>query len=581
MKTNRSFMKTFFPHLLFTCIIIFSSCSQQPAEQPTSQSDAWDTLVQEYISSYFEHNPHKAVNAGKHEFDGQISDFSAEGIEAQLQMLKSFLQKTESFDTTGLSSEKLLEREYLMAEIEENIFWIEEARWPYKNPSYYRGPLSPAVYISREYAPLEDRLDALTIFLNNLPTAIKQVRTNLSEGPLPATYVQLGLGFFGGLASYFENDVPPIFAEVENDSLQQAFSEANARAIQAASEVAAWLAEVETTDEFAMGAGLFQQMLQKTERIEMPLEELKAMGEKDLERNLAALKSACEELAPGQSVADCIAQVQGNKPPEGPVDGAKRQMTGLRQFLAEKDIVTIPGTEECEVDEAPPYRRSNAAYISIPGPYEEGLSSTYYIAPPDESWSEEEQLQYIPGEAPLMYITIHEVWPGHFLQFLHSNRSGSEFGQLFVGYAFAEGWAHYTEEMMRNVGWKEGDPEMHIGQLLNALLRNVRYLSAIGLHTEGMTVEESEQMFIESAFQDPGNARQQAARGTYDPGYLNYTLGKLMIMQLREDWLTANPDADWKAFHDQFLSYGGPPVPLIRAEMLKGENATKGEGAPI
>jgi uncharacterized protein (DUF885 family) len=281
-------------------------------------------------------------------------------------------------------------------------------------------------------------------------------------------------------------------------------------------------------------------------------------------------------LAPGQTIAECIAQVQGNKPPEGPVAGAQRQMSGLRQFLIDKDVVSIPGTEECKVDEAPPYQRANTAYINIPGPYEEGLSSTYYIAPPDTSWSEEEQKQYIPGEAPLMYITIHEVWPGHFLQFLHSNRSGSKFGQLFVGYAFAEGWAHYTEEMMYEAGWEEGNPEMHIGQLINALLRNVRYLSAIGLHTGTMTVEQSETMFKEYAYQDPGNARQQAARGTYDPGYLNYTLGKLMIMELREDWLTAHPDADKKAFHDEFLSYGGPPIPLIREAMLDN-TASSGE----
>jgi len=168
-----------------------------------------------------------------------------------------------------------------------------------------------------------------------------------------------------------------------------------------------------------------------------------------------------------------------------------------------------------------------------------------------------------------IYISVHEVWPGHFLERLHTNRSASKIGGILGTQAFSEGWAHYTEEMMYEAGLGEGDPELHIGQLLNALLRNVRYMSAIGLHCEGMTVEESEKMFSEYAFQDPGNARQQAARGTYDPGYLNYTLGKLMIMKLREDWTASREGKQsWKAFHDKFLTYGRPPIPLIRRDML-------------
>jgi uncharacterized protein (DUF885 family) len=168
------------------------------------------------------------------------------------------------------------------------------------------------------------------------------------------------------------------------------------------------------------------------------------------------------------------------------------------------------------------------------------------------------------------------VWPGHFLQFLHANRAKWKFGQLYVGYAFAEGWAHYCEEMMFDAGLEGAAPEVHIGQLSEALLRDVRFLSAIGLHTGGMTVAQSERMFKDKAFQDPGNARQQAARGTYDPAYLNYTLGKLMIMQLREDWTkTHGGRAGWKAFHDQFLGFGGPPIPLVRAQMLGGKPEAK------
>jgi hypothetical protein len=281
------------------------------------------------------------------------------------------------------------------------------------------------------------------------------------------------------------------------------------------------------------------------------------------------INAACAEFAPGASTQDCVLQVQGRKPPEGAVGGARRQLPGLRKFLEDNDIVSIPGTEDALVDEAPPHRRFNAAYIDIPGPFESGLPSVYYIAPPNPEWSEEDQAAYIPGETDLLAISVHEVWPGHFLQFLHANRAANNIGQHFGTYTFTEGWAHYTEQMMVDAGLGDGDPEVRIGQLLNALLRNVRYISAIGLHAEGMSVEESQKLFEEKAFQDFGNAVQQANRGTFDPGYLNYTLGKLMINKLRADWTTGRGGREaWGEFHDQFLSFGSPPIPLIREQML-------------
>ncbi len=171
----------------------------------------------------------------------------------------------------------------------------------------------------------------------------------------------------------------------------------------------------------------------------------------------------------------------------------------------------------------------------------------------------------------LLFTTVHEVMPGHFLQFLHANRSPSIFGRVFVGYAFAEGWAHYAEEMMWEAGYGDGDAETHVGQLSEALLRDCRFLSALRLHTGRMTQAQSEQMFKDQCYQVEGEAKQQAARGTYDPAYINYTLGKLMIRKLRADWTASRGGrAAWKPFHDQFLSYGGPPIPLVRAAMMGG-----------
>jgi uncharacterized protein (DUF885 family) len=307
-----------------------------------------------------------------------------------------------------------------------------------------------------------------------------------------------------------------------------------------------------------------------TENVTTPLAKLESVGAADLERNLAALRAACAQYLPNAPIEKCVEKQSANKPEGGAVVGARNQLAQLRQFVVDRDIVSIPGTETALVEQAPAFKSQNFAYINIPGPYEKNLPSVYYIAPPDPKWSKAEQDAYVPGKADLLFTSIHEVWPGHFLQFLHSNRSPWRFGQLFVGYAFAEGWAHYTEEMMIEEGIAKDAPELRVGQLLNALLRNVRYMCAIGLHTQGMSVAQCEQMFKEKAYQDAGNARQQAARGTYDPAYLNYTLGKLMIMKLRADWLAANPGGTRKQFHDQLLSLGGPPIPLARTQLIKG-----------
>ena len=566
------------------------SCSQTPGEQQpvarvsekaeaaaatpfaAPRSAVWDAFVTEFIESYFQAHPPYAVMAGRHEFDGQLPDWSASGIAKEIARLHMMRARAAAY--VGLNAQQEFEREYLISRIDRDLFWTEEAKWPFRCPTFYfdwmLDSLDPNVYVSRPYAPLTERLQAYTRYARSVPRAAAQIRANLRT-PMPRTYVQRGVAAFSGLASYFENDVPLAFQDVKDEALLEAFKTANAVAVQAMADLGNWLKghEAAATESFALGADLFAKMVRQTEGVDISLEKLEEVGRVDLERNLDALESACASFAPGLSVRDCIDKAAARKPEGGAVAGARRQLSGLREFLVRKDLVSIPGTEVALVEEAPPYNRWNFAYIDIPGPFEEGMPSVYYIAPPDPSWPAEEQAAYVPGEKDLLFTSAHEVWPGHFLNFLHANRSDFLFGRVFVGYAFAEGWAHYTEEMMWEAGLGDGDPETHIGQLLNALLRNVRFVSAIGLHAKGMSVEESERLFREKGYQDPGNARQQAARGTYDPAYLNYTLGKLIFRKLRADWTASRGGrAAWKKFHDAVLSYGGPPVPLVRRQML-------------
>ena len=542
-----------------------------PANSP------WQQAVDAFIVGWFERNPAQAAIAGKHEFDGRLPDWSPEGIKSNIAWLHGERDRMVGFSDDQLDSVQRFQRDYALAVIDGQLFWLEESGFPNSNPAFYAGDLSPSMYLTRPYAPLPTRMAAFIKYQEALPKAIAQIKGNLRER-LPSTYIDLGVNTFGGYASFFRDDVPDIFAEVDDAPLQERLRASNAAAIAATQEMADWLRakKPQATEDFALGEERFARMLQATERVDLPLAELKAAGEADIARNLASLAAACADYAPGESLPECVRQAQEDKPQGGPVEAARAQLAELRNFVKQQNLVSIPGPEQAQVAEAPPFNRWNFAYIEIPGPYEVNLPSVYYIAPPDPTWSPAVQAAYVPDRATLLFVSAHEVWPGHFLQFLHSNRAEWRFGQLFVGYAFAEGWAHYAEEMMWDAGLGDGLPAMRIGQLANALLRDARYLSAIGLHTGGMTVDESVALFRDKALQPEGTARQQAARGTFDPAYLNYTLGKLMIMRLRDDWLASHGGkAALRGFHDQFLSYGGPPIPLVRAQMLSGPTEAK------
>lgn len=536
----------------------------------------WDHFVRSFLDGYFERHPTFGASAGRHEFDGRLPDWSPEGLAAEAAWLRAEWARAEEFDPATLDERRAFEREMVKVVVDSDLFWLEAAEWPRRNPMYYAGPIDPSLYLTRDYAPLPQRMRAFVSYARALPQAAAQVRANLAT-PMPRSHAELGEMTFGGLAGYLETDVPPLFASVEDPALQEDLRAAIAPAAQALRELSAWFHEQippAGTDagEFRLGAELFSRMLRETERVDLPLDELEAAGRRELERNLAAFRDACAAFAPGLSTEEVLARVNARKPAGGPVEAARRQLAGLRRFVEDHGLVSIPGEEEARIAEAPPYQRWNSAFIDIPGPYDRHLPSIYYISPPDPAWTPAEQEQYLPNEADLLFVTLHEVWPGHFLQFLHSNRAESEPGRLFVTYGFAEGWAHYAEEMMWEAGFGDGDPYLHIGQLQNALLRNVRYLVALGLHTGTMTLEEAEKMFREQGLQDPANARQQANRGAFDPGFLNYTLGKLMVRKLRADWTEARGGrAAWREFHDRFLSYGGPPVPLVRGAMVGGE----------
>jgi uncharacterized protein (DUF885 family) len=585
--------------ILLVALISMTGCNQGSSSGPVKRAPSqasleWMKLTNGFLEDWFRAQPFFAARAGKHDFDGQLPDLSSHGIKREIARLHDAREHLSAVDPATLQPNERFDRECLLSVVDRNLFWLEKTRYPFSNPYWYLGNLDPNMYLTRNYAPLEARMKAYIKYARGIPKMASNIQENL-KGPLPKTYLELGIAEFGGFADFYKKDVAPVFASVTDPDLQKQLNDANAQAAQAMSNLKDYLISLRktATDKFPLGKDLFAQMLKDTEGVDLTVEQIEAAGRADLNRNTEALKAECAAYFPKGTLGACIAKMTAKKPQGGVVDVARKQLESLREFVANNHVVSVPNDDQASVAEAPPYNRANAAFIKVPGPYEHGVGATYYIAPPDPKWTKAEQAAYIPGEAQLLFTSVHEVWPGHFLQFLHSNANPDKLEALWVGYAFAEGWAHYSEQMMIEEGLGKGDPETHIGQLTNALLRDVRLLSAIGLHTEGMTVAQSEKMFQEQAYEDPGNARQQAARGTYDPAYLNYTLGKLMILKLRTDWIakaragsgaaaaapagnSASPADDralWRDFHDKFLSFGGPPIPLLRKEMLGEEGS--------
>ena len=442
-------------------IALLAACHSQ---QSGLSAREWDTFVSGFIETYFEANPLFAVYQGRHEFDGRFPDWSDRGLQKWAQRLHGLRDSAAAFAIDSADAPRTLERAYLLAVAEGDLFWLERADWPHRSASWYGDQLDPNVYLARNYAPLPVRMRAYTRWARALPRALTQMRANL-QTPMPRAYADIGRGQIGGLVSYLQQDVPLAFDSVTDTVTRRDFASANAAAILALQEAETWLAAEQKrgTSAFALGPELFRDMLRSTEMVEVSLDSLEAKGRADLESNLGALRSACRVFAPGAKLPQCVLRMNAHKPPNGAVAEARAQLDTLEAFVRAGDIVSVPGRERALVRESPPYQRFNSAYIDIPGPYEKNIPSIYYIAPPDTTWSAAEQAAYIPGVADLLFTSVHEVWPGHFLNFLHSNRAASKFGQVFVGYAFAEGWAHYTEYMMLEAGLGEGDPEVQIG----------------------------------------------------------------------------------------------------------------------
>ncbi|HTR54413.1 MAG TPA: DUF885 domain-containing protein [Kofleriaceae bacterium] len=520
-------------------------------------------------------NPAMGVAKGLHELDGRLPDRSPAALAAEVDSLRRDRAALEAFDPRVLSPVERDERALLLQEVRGLLFARVDLDVFHTNPMSYSSAIDLHDYIVRDYAPLTQRAAAVIALCHGLPGYLAQARANLAR-PMPRTWVDTALLQTRGYAELVAHDIPFAFPSdvplANAADLERGLATCKA----ALAQHADWLVHEQgrATDAFALGTDRFLRMLAEDEGIALDLPRLQQAADADLARNTAAIEAAGKSIDPARPLADVVHEIDDDKPAADRVLAeATAQAAQLRTFLVAHHIVSLPYDDVAEVKTSPPFQRWNAAFLNAPGVFEtKQLPSFFYISPPDPSWSPADQRAYIPSRSDLLFVTVHEVYPGHFVHHLHIKHSPSRILKTFCMYTTSEGWAHYAEEMMWDQGAAGDSPRAHVGQLEEALLRDVRFEVAIGEHTGGMTVAQAEKLFRERGFQDPGNAHQQAVRGTFDPMFLAYTVGKLAIRKLRDDWMAAHPGASLQDFHDAFLSHACAPLPAIR-EALLGDSA--------
>ena len=532
-------------------------------------------LLEEYTDAYLAFYPTYASGMGLHQYDGQISDLSPSAITARVQALEEYESRLAALDRSRLSPQEELDLALVERSLRSEMFEWTELRDHERNPIVYNYLLDVTNYIKRNYAPLPERVRALTAHLEGIPELLRQARANLSGQRIPKPFVETGLDVYRGYVSFYEDALPATLADLRDRPLYDAFLRANQAAVTAVRDFLQWLEEdaaPKATDDFAIGERLYRRMLATGELLDLPLDKLLEIGEEELRRNMEALKKVVREIDPGKSPAAVIRQMSQQHPTEQTlIEDTRRMLDDLRSFLVERNIVTIPTEVRPLVEETPPFARWAFAMMDTAGPFEEvATESFYYVTPPEPTWSPEQKEEWLTkfDYYTLKNVSIHEAYPGHYVHFLHVKAAPSRPARIFTSYSFVEGWAHYTEEMMVEQGI-DPSPQFRLAQILDALVRNVRYLAAIRMHTGEITVDQATRMFREHAFMEELPARKEAVRGTFDPGYLNYTLGKLMVRKLRADY-QAEQGASFslRKFHDTLLALGAPPFPLARKALL-------------
>ena len=552
-------------------------------------------LADDYIDHYyFPTNPSAATEAGVHRYDGQLEDYSRAAVGRQIRQLQAYEQRLAAVDPASLSERVAGDRELLLSSVRSELLTLRTIRPWQNNPDTYPSGIAASAFVimERSYAPPAQRLRALIERERLMPAALEQARANVRNPP--EIYTRIALEQLPGTIGYFQTDLPSAFADATDPALQARFHAVNGAVIAALKRYQAWLQSQllpRSHGDFRLGADTYSAKLLYDEMVDTPLDRLLEIGHADLERNQQAFERVAHELEPGKTTAEVLAELADDHPAPGQLlDTFRATFDGLIAFIHEHHIITVPTDTRPTLEETPPFMRATTfASMDTPGPFESvGQEAYFNVTLPDPSWDRQRVDGFMAQFAyPLISnVAVHEAYPGHYVQFVWMHQLDDRVRKLFGASSNAEGWAHYCEQMMLDEGFGQAGPDadpatqrrarlLRLGQLQDALLRDARFIVGISMHTGRMTPAQAIDFFVEQGYQSREVGETETKRGTADPTYLYYTLGKLQILKLRADVAARQGAAfDLQHFHDDFMRQGWPPIKLVRRALLQDDSPT-------
>lgn len=564
------------------------------ASAPVSAADAAVLkLADEYFDTfYFPTNPTAATALGIHRYDARLEDYSKAAVDAQVAALHGWLKRFQALPATGLSERVRGDRELMIASIQGALLSLETIRQWQKNPDVYPSGITGSAYsiMQRDFAPAAERLKLLIARERAMPAALAAGRANLVNPP--KIYTEIAIEQIAGAISFFRNDLPLAFKDVSDAALKAQFAASNGTVIKALEDYQAWMKKdllPRSAGEFRIGADNFRDKLRYDEMVDTPLDELLKIGMADLRRNQAEFAKVAKQVEPTKTPEQVLAQLALDHPPPAEMLAAFRQtFDGLTQFIKDRKIITLPSDVRPILRETPPFQRATTfASMDTPGPFEPKAQEAYFnVTLPEPTWSKERIAGFMAqfNYPVISNVAVHEAYPGHYIQFIWMHRVDDRIRKMVGAASNAEGWAHYCEQMMLDEGF--GQPGhggkdaraaamLKLGQLQDALLRNARYVVGLRMHTQGMSIDDAIQFFVKEGYQSKEVGETETKRGTADPTYLYYTLGKLQILKLRADLQAKQGKAfSLQDFHDRFMQQGFPPIRIVRRALLGDESPT-------
>ncbi len=540
-----------------------------------SAASHFDSLVDRYFDESFALQPSQATAAGfHHPYDAQLEDYSRAGIEKRIALSEKYLPLFEKEPQSG-------DRDWMISHLHAELVNLRDIRSWEKNPDDYSSGVTGSIFglISRKFAPPEERLRDVIAREKQFPQVFAAARANLKNQP--QIYTEVALEQLPGIQSFFANDVPDAFKDVTDRALFDEFKQTNQAAIDELKRYEQWVrADVlpRSHGDFRIGAENYHNKVKYEEMVDLPLDRLLQIGYDNLHENQRKLVALCKSIDPSKTPQQIAAKFEQDHPaPDQLLQTFRNTFSGLIDFINEHRIITVPSTIRPILEETPPFMRAlTTASMDTPGPYEKVATEAFFnVTLPEKNWPHERVEEFMTAfnRGTIESTAIHEAYPGHYVQLLWFQKVQSKVRKLIQSNSNVEGWAHYCEQMMIDQGYGKDDPELKVGQLLDALLRNCRYIVGIEMHTGKRSYEQGIEFFMKEGYMSRDYSTRETKRGTSDPTYLVYTLGKLEIMKLRQDYRAKMGDRfSLEQFHNTFMQQGGVPIRLIRHAMLGNDS---------